>query len=112
MAELVRSYLNRVVAVWVVRVVATSLAVALDAMNASVVMVLVAAVAYHAVDRPFSVNPNPKCHNRVADVVIVRLFAAAGDDDGDVHGCDVDDDARNSNNETMECHFPNHRRHD
>lgn len=93
-----------------VRVVATSLAVASDAMNALAVMAVAAVVAYHVVDKPFSANLNPKYHNRVADVVIVRLFAAAGGDDG-VHDCDVDDDddARNSSNETMECHYQDHR---
>lgn len=89
--------------------VATSLAVASDAMSASVVAALVAAAAYRAVDRPFSANLNPKYRNRVADAVIVHLFAAAvGDDDGDVRDCDADDDARNSSNETMECHFQDH----
>lgn len=33
----------------------------------------VAAVPTHAVDKPFSVNPNPICHNRAVDVVIVHL---------------------------------------
>lgn len=90
--------------------VATSLAVASDAMNASVAAVFVAAAAFHAVDKPFSANLNPKCHNRVADVVTAHLFAAGGGGDDDVHDCDADDDARNSSSETMECHFPNHHR--
>lgn len=111
----VKMYSNHATArVWVVRVaVATSLAVALDATNASAVMVVaiddavaddaavVAAVANHAVDRPFSVNPNPKYHNRAADVVIVPLLHADGHDDG--HD---DVDAQNLNNdEMMEYHF-------
>lgn len=106
--ELVRNYLNHVVAELVVRVVATSLVVALDAMNASAAMVLVAvaaAVAFHAVDKPFSVNPNPKYHNRVADCALAHLCV---DDDVNVN-CDADDDGvRNWNNEMMEYHFQDH----
>lgn len=45
------------------RPVPTTLAVVTDAMNASVAMGL-AVAASHAVDRPFSVSPNPKCRNR------------------------------------------------
>lgn len=95
-----------------VRAVATSLVVALDAMNASAAMVLVvvaAAVASHAVDKPFSVNPNPKYHNRVADAAMLHdLFAVDGGGDGGADDCGVDDDDRNSNNEMMECRYQDH----
>lgn len=97
--------------------VATSLVFALDAMSAWVAMVVAIdgavadvadAVANHSVDRPFSVNRGPICHNRVVGVGIVLPLHADGHD-----GVHDDLDVQNlSNDEMMEYHFQYRRYYD
>lgn len=87
-------------------VVATSLDVAWDAMNALAARavasgdddVAAAVAAIRAVDRPFSVNLSPICHSRAADAVIVPpLYDDCRRDDVDVR--------MSSSDGMRECHF-------